>query len=87
VFQFGTPFSVHLAAQRGNTSVLIDFRATTDDGQPVVDLKAEDISIKVDGKRSAVSSLRLVQNTRKAACTLPPRFATTMPSSSSTMNR
>ncbi len=77
MFQFGTPLAVPLAAQRWNASVLVDFHATAEDGQPIADLKAEDISIKVDGKERAVSSLRLVQNARKPGTrALPPPFAT-----------
>jgi hypothetical protein len=76
VFCFETPAAVRAAAQRGNTTVLVDFRAFAEDGQPVVDLKAEDLSIKVDGKDRAVSSLRFVQGARKTGPRVPPPFAT-----------
>jgi hypothetical protein len=76
VFCFGTLPAVRLAAQRGNASVLVDFRAFADDGQPVRDLKAEDLSIKVDGKERAVSALRFVPGARQAGSRVPPPFAT-----------
>ncbi len=50
VFRLETRAFVRFDAQRGNASVLIDFRASAPDSQPVVDLKAEDVSIKIDGR-------------------------------------
>jgi hypothetical protein len=74
VFCFETPIAVRLAAQRGNASAILDFRAFTEDGQPVVDLKADEVVIKVDGKERAVSSLRFIQSARKpGACRRPLR--------------
>lgn len=74
--RFGTPIAVRVSAQRGNTSVLLDFRAVGDDGQPVVDLKAEDLSIRVDGKERAVTSVHFAHGGPKAAARVPPPFAT-----------
>ena len=54
------------AAQRGNPPVTVDFRAVTDDGQPILDLKAADVSLKVDGKSRDVRALKLVQRTTAA---------------------
>ena len=76
VSRFETPIAVRVSAQRGNTTVLVDFRAFGDDGQPVVDLRAEDLSIRVDGKERAVTSLRFVHNAPRAAARVPPPFAT-----------
>ena len=48
------------AAQRGNQPVTVDFRAVTDDGQPILDLKAADVSLKMDRQaiiRDAASQL------------------------------
>lgn len=69
---------VHLiSAQHGNAGVLVDFRAFTEDGQPVLDLKADELAVKVDGRERAVTSVRLVQTARKTgARTIPPPFAT-----------
>ena len=76
VFCFETPISIPVDAQRGNASVLVDFRAFADDGQPVADLKAEDVVVKVDGKERAVSSLRLVRGAVTSSGRVPPPFAT-----------
>jgi hypothetical protein len=76
VFRLETRAFVRFDAQRGNASVLIDFRALAPDSQPVVDLKAEDVSIKIDGKERAVSSVRFVQSTRKPGRQLPAPFVT-----------
>jgi VWFA-related protein len=45
----------------GTGSVSLDFLALSADGRPVVDLKPEEITLKVDGRARAVSSLRLVR--------------------------
>ena len=54
------------AAQRGNTPVTVDFRAVTEDGQPILDLKTAEVSLKVDGKSRDVRALKLVQRSRAA---------------------
>jgi len=41
--------------------LLIDFAALGKDGRPLVDLRPEDVTVKIDGKTRAVRSLRLVQ--------------------------
>jgi hypothetical protein len=48
-----------LAQSRGGAPVRIDFRALADDGVPVADLKAEEISLKINGKARAVQTLNL----------------------------
>lgn len=65
------------SAQRGNTTVAIDFRAFTEDGQPVLDLKPDDLLVKIDGRDRSVSALKLVRAARPAGGrALPPPFAT-----------
>src|SRR5687767_6416969 len=44
-------------------AVKIDFRALGDDGVPVSDLKAEEISLKVNGKARPVHTLNLFRTT------------------------
>jgi VWFA-related protein len=41
--------------------VLVDFLAIGRDGQPVTDLRAEDLTLRIDGRTRPVKSLRLVQ--------------------------
>jgi hypothetical protein len=41
--------------------LLIDFAALGKDGRPLVDLRPEDVTVKIDGKTRPVRSLRLVQ--------------------------
>ena len=40
-------------------SVTIDFRVLTDDGRPVLDLKPDEVELRIDGRQRPVSSLRL----------------------------
>lgn len=63
-------------AQR-SVPVLIDFRAVTDDGQPVLDLKGPDVMLKVDGRARDVKSLQLIQRAAGARTNspLPPPFS------------
>jgi len=42
-------------------AAVLDFRAIGDDGQPVVDLNAPDIALKVDGKIREIRSFQLVR--------------------------
>ena len=70
------------AAQGANPgAVKLDFRALGDDGVPVADLKAEDVSLKVNGKARTVQSLSLFRVTSDAPAvgtggSLPPAYAT-----------
>ena len=48
------------ARPRGPVAVL-DFRAISEDGKPVVDLKAAEVALKVDGKAREIRSLQLVK--------------------------
>jgi len=45
------------AQSKASTPVKIDFRALTEDGQPVSDLKAEELTLKVNGKVRPVQAL------------------------------
>ena len=47
------------AAAQGKGAVKIDFRALGEDGVPVPDLKAEEVSLKINGKARPVHSLSL----------------------------
>jgi len=58
-------------------SALIDFRVVGSDGEPVTDLKPEDVTISVDGRNRVVQALRIVQIGDGAATpALPPPFGT-----------
>ena len=69
-------------APAAGEGVVIDFLATTNDGKPVADLKAEDVVLRVDGRQRTVKSLKLVQladvpgaSDKPAADPPPPPFA------------
>ena len=69
------------AAQAAKTpAVRVDFRALTDDGSQISDLKAEDITLKVNGKMRQIQSLSLFRTTGEGGATggpiLPPPYAT-----------
>ena len=61
------------------TPVVIEFRAITEDGQPVLDLRPADVALKIDGRSREVTSLRLVESRAGGAAparpALPPPFA------------
>jgi hypothetical protein len=48
-------------------AIQIDFLATTNDGKPVTDLKAEEVTVRVDGRQRTLRSLQLVQYESPAA--------------------
>src|SRR5688572_13625188 len=64
------------------SQVLVDFRAVTEDGQPVVDLKPADVTLRVGGRPRAIKSLDLVRVGGDGAAAkvvpskLPPPFFT-----------
>ena len=70
------------AAAQARGAVKVDFRAFGEDGVPVVDLKAEEISLKVNGKARPVHSLNLFRTTTGGSATaggggpLPPAYST-----------
>ena len=43
-------------------AVVVDFLATTNDGKPITDLKAEDVTLRVDGRQRTLRSLQLVEH-------------------------
>ena len=68
------------AQSKGGPAARIDFRALTENGQQVPDLKADEISLKVNGKPRTIQSLTFVQGSSEAPATgrsaLPAPFAT-----------
>jgi hypothetical protein len=71
-----TAAGLAVSAQRGGaTPMTVDFIAVGADGQPIADLTAGEISLKVGGKDRPVTSLELVRFTAPATA-LPPPFAT-----------
>jgi hypothetical protein len=62
----------------GGSPVRVEFRATSDDGVPVADLKPSDVSVKLDGKPRELKSLQFVRAPEAAAGPRPssPPFAT-----------
>ncbi|HTM27217.1 MAG TPA: hypothetical protein VL225_18590 [Vicinamibacterales bacterium] len=57
----------------------IDFRALTEDGQQVADLKVEDLTLKVNGKPRAIQSLSVFHTAAAAGeAVLPPPYATNL---------
>src|SRR6266516_2659040 len=67
-------------APHGAMPVTIDFRAAAADGQPVLDLKAADVALKIDGRARTIQSLEIVRvaGSEGAAAQAPlsPPFAT-----------
>jgi hypothetical protein len=51
---------VRLAAQPGSGTVTLAVRAVAGDGQPVLDLKAGDVSLRVDGRPREIKSFEFV---------------------------
>jgi hypothetical protein len=74
--------AVPAAAQsKGGAPVKIDFRALTEDGQQVGDLKAEEIALKVNGKLRPVQALAVFRGSTaeapaSASSGLPAPYAT-----------
>jgi hypothetical protein len=60
--------------------VTIEFRAVTSDGRPSLDVRPEDVTLKVDGRERALQSTTLVQpggsRHRASPADQPPPFAT-----------
>ena len=59
-------------------AVLVDFRVLNSSGQPVTDLRADEVKVSVDGRERVVQSVRLVQvgDGTMAAPAVPPPFGT-----------
>ena len=71
----------------GRALVTIDFHAAAPDGQPVLDLTAADVALKVNGRAREIRSLELIRAgdgaAGAAAPPVPPPFATNAISSGS----
>jgi len=68
-----------VAQARPGSPVRLDFRAVGDEGQIVTDLKASDLSLKVNGKPRPIQSLTVFQTNADAiaaSAPLPPPYAT-----------
>jgi hypothetical protein len=68
-------------AETGGAPVTVVFRALSPDGQPVLDIKLEEVSLKVQGRARVAGSLKLIQfgagtSEGKAAPSTPAPFAT-----------
>jgi hypothetical protein len=48
-------------ARPGGAPISIEFRAIAEDGRPVLDLKAEELALRIGGRDKKVASLQLVQ--------------------------
>jgi hypothetical protein len=57
-------------------AVAVDFRATGDDGRPILDLKREDLTLKVNGKARDIRSLQLIQFAGPSAVVIGPSMPT-----------
>ncbi len=74
-----------LAAQRTiggvpSGAVLVDFRVLAADGQPVADVKAEEVQVTVDGRQRVVQAVRYVKMGEGAVAApgVPPPFGTNL---------
>jgi hypothetical protein len=75
---------VGLAQERGSTLVTVDFRVLARDGSPVIDLKPEEVALKVGGRDREVVALELVNAAGGATSgetALTPPFVTNVPPS------
>ena len=61
------PAAAAAQAGKGGPPVRIDFRALAEDGSQVPDLKAEDVTLKINGKPRAIQSLSLFRTTGAGA--------------------
>jgi hypothetical protein len=55
--------------------VTVDFRALGADGQPLVDLKPDEVTLRVGGRTRTLRSLQLLRPSGRAASELPAPFA------------
>lgn len=61
-----------LVAQQGSGTITLPVRAITGDGQPILDLKAGDVTLKVDGRSREIKTFQLVDLRPDATATRPP---------------
>ena len=68
----------HVTAAQGGSETSIDFMVFTNDGKPVADLKAEEVTLRLGGRARPIKALRLVKldGSAGAGPALPPPFAT-----------
>lgn len=77
-----TPAAAAAQAAKAGAAVTIDFRALTEDGQQVTDLKPGEITLKVNGKARQIQSLGVFHavgpdpSPSPGGSALPPPFAT-----------
>lgn len=65
--------------EHGRDLLTVDFIAVTQDGQPVTDLKPEEVSVRISGRNRAVKSLQMVvagTPGSPAGAALPPPYGT-----------
>lgn len=72
------PGAAESQAGKGTAPAALEFRAMTEDGQPVLDLKPAEVSLKIDGRAREIRTLELVQARERAggAAAPPPPFST-----------
>jgi hypothetical protein len=67
-------------ASQAGAAITVDFQAVSADGQPILDLKAEEVSLRVAGRPRPVKALQLVRVAGGAsagpAAGVPPPFGT-----------
>ena len=79
-----TPARLEGQKPEGPASLLVDVRALDANGQPVLDLKADELSLKINGQARPIRSLELLRFARQPGADqgapppamLPPPFAT-----------
>jgi hypothetical protein len=69
------------------SAVKIDFRALTDDGQPITDLEAEEITLKINGKPRQVQSLSVFHTVAADRSPSPGGAALPAPYATNTVGR
>lgn len=75
-----SPFAAQRGDQTAGDPVTVEFRALTEGGSPVSDLKASDVVLKVAGRERAIETLQLFQFGEAASTSkIPPPFATNVP--------
>src|SRR5258708_30911069 len=76
----GLPKAAAAQPPKGHPAVTIDFRALTDEGQQVTDLKPDEVALKVNGKPRRIHALGVFNSVAAdpspGASALPPPYAT-----------
>ena len=76
-----SPALPHASSPQQPAGAQVVIRATGADGQPVLDLKPAEISLRIDGKPREVTKLELVRPLPSAAAPAPPATPAAAPSS------